>query len=219
MSLEEVRDWRFGGGKAARRRGVSIIEPMVIDMNEALVRSLEQVRQVLEGTQSLEFRRAEDDEGRYAWIELVLLRLSYRQLGRADRGSVLAYVHMWTMRWRAPARSVDNASTRCPPPGPSPTCPQPSTTTIDEAQNQNQGIHTLPSSTTDRLASRRRSQTAPGSYLNRKRLVVDRRACSSARPRCVPRRPGARGRLCRLCGSSCSPMTVLLAADSAARLL
>lgn len=65
---------------------------MVIDMNEALVRSLEQVRQVLEGTQSLEFRRAEDDEGRYAWIESVLLRLAYRQLGRADRGSVLAYV-------------------------------------------------------------------------------------------------------------------------------
>jgi hypothetical protein len=29
---------------------------MVIDMNEAQVRSLEQVRQVLEGTQSLEFR-------------------------------------------------------------------------------------------------------------------------------------------------------------------
>jgi hypothetical protein len=39
---------------------------MVIDMNEGQVRSLEQVRQVLEGTQSLEFQRAEDDEGRYA---------------------------------------------------------------------------------------------------------------------------------------------------------
>ena len=42
---------------------------MVIDMNEAQVRGLEQVREVLEGTQSLEFRRAEDDQGRYAWIE------------------------------------------------------------------------------------------------------------------------------------------------------
>jgi hypothetical protein len=71
---------------------VSIIEPMVIDMDEALVRSLEQVRQVLEGTQSLEFGRAEDDEGRYAWIESVLRRLAYRQLARCDRGSVLAYV-------------------------------------------------------------------------------------------------------------------------------
>ena len=65
---------------------------MVIDMNEAQVRNLEQVRQVLEATQSLEFRRAEDDEGRYAWIESVLRRLEYRQLGRCDRGCVLAYV-------------------------------------------------------------------------------------------------------------------------------
>lgn len=65
---------------------------MVIDMNEAQVRSLEQVRQVLEGTQSLEFRRAENDEGRYAWIESVLRRLDYRQLKRCDRGCVLAYV-------------------------------------------------------------------------------------------------------------------------------
>ena len=65
---------------------------MVIDMNEGQVRSLEQVRQVLEGTQSLEFQRAEDDEGRYAWIEVVLLRFDYRRLKRCDRGVVLAYL-------------------------------------------------------------------------------------------------------------------------------
>ena len=65
---------------------------MVIDMNEAQVRTLEQVRQVLEGTQSLEFRRAEDDQGRYAWIESVLRRFDYRQLPRAHRGPVLAYL-------------------------------------------------------------------------------------------------------------------------------
>lgn len=47
---------------------------MVIDMNEGQVRSLEQVRQVLHGTQSLSFRQAEDDEGRYAWIGSVLQR-------------------------------------------------------------------------------------------------------------------------------------------------
>lgn len=57
---------------------------MVIDMNES------QVRRVA-GTQALEFRRAEDDEGRYAWIEQVLRRFEYRQLGLADRGAVLAY--------------------------------------------------------------------------------------------------------------------------------
>ena len=61
-------------------------------MNEAQVRTLEQVRQVLEGTHSLEFRRAEDDKGRYAWIEAVLRRLEYRQLKRSDRGVVLAYL-------------------------------------------------------------------------------------------------------------------------------
>lgn len=61
-------------------------------MNEAQVRSLEQVRQVLAGTQALEFRRAEDDQGRYAWIDSVLRRLEYRQLKRCDRGVVLAYL-------------------------------------------------------------------------------------------------------------------------------
>jgi transposase InsO family protein len=71
---------------------VSIIESMVIDMNEAQVRTLEQVRQVVAGTQALEFRRAEDDEGRYAWIAQVLQRFGYRQLGRSDRGAVLAYL-------------------------------------------------------------------------------------------------------------------------------
>ena len=65
---------------------------MVIDMNEAQVRTLEQLRQVLAGTQALEFRRAEDDQGRYGWIEQVLQRFGYRQLGRADRGAVLAYL-------------------------------------------------------------------------------------------------------------------------------
>ena len=49
---------------------------MVIDMNESEVRTLEQVRLVLEGTQELEFRRA-DDEGCYGWIAAVLKRLDY----------------------------------------------------------------------------------------------------------------------------------------------
>jgi hypothetical protein len=72
---------------------VAIIESMVIDMYEAQVRTLEQVRQVLEGTQALEFRAADDgDEQRYAWIEQVLRRLGYRRLGRSDRGAVLTYL-------------------------------------------------------------------------------------------------------------------------------
>ena len=65
---------------------------MVIDMNEAQVRTLEQVRQVLAGTQAMEFQQAADDEGRYAWIGAVLKRFDYRGLDRADRGPVLAYL-------------------------------------------------------------------------------------------------------------------------------
>jgi transposase InsO family protein len=65
---------------------------MVIDMNEVQVRTVEQVREVLQGTQALEFRGAQDDEGRYAWIQGVLQRLAYRQLKRGDRGVVRAYL-------------------------------------------------------------------------------------------------------------------------------
>ncbi len=61
-------------------------------MNEAQVRTLEQLRQVLAGTQALEFRGAEDDHGRYAWIESVLRRFEYRKLARTQRGPVLAYL-------------------------------------------------------------------------------------------------------------------------------
>lgn len=73
-------------------RSESIIDAMVIDMNEAQVRTVEQMRQVLEGTQALEFGRAQDDEGRYSWIEGVLRRVEYRQLPRGDRAPVLSYL-------------------------------------------------------------------------------------------------------------------------------
>jgi Integrase core domain len=65
---------------------------MVIDMNEAQVRTVQQVRQVLAGTQALEFQATADEAGRYAWIESVLQRFEYRRLPRADRGPVLAYL-------------------------------------------------------------------------------------------------------------------------------
>ncbi len=65
---------------------------MVMDMNEAQVRTLEQVRQVRAGTQAMEFQAAADDAGRNAWIESVLERFDYRRLGRADRSPVPAYL-------------------------------------------------------------------------------------------------------------------------------
>ncbi len=65
---------------------------MVIDMNEAQIRTADQVRQVLAGTQELLFRAAQDDAGRSGWIEAVLQRLGYHQLGRSGKGAVLAYL-------------------------------------------------------------------------------------------------------------------------------
>ena len=44
-------------------------------MNEAQVRTLQQLREVLTATQALTLRPAEDDTGRYAWIETVLRRI------------------------------------------------------------------------------------------------------------------------------------------------
>ena len=96
MSLGYVWDRRFGGWQAARRRRGSIIEQMVIDINEAQVRTLQQV---LAGTQAMEFQATADDADRYAWIESVLRRFEYRALPRADRGAVLVYLQhlsVWT---------------------------------------------------------------------------------------------------------------------------
>jgi len=64
----------------------------VIDMNEAQVRSVQQVRQVMQGVQALEFRATGNDQDRCLWIEAVLRRLNYRALARVDRGAVLAYL-------------------------------------------------------------------------------------------------------------------------------
>ena len=65
---------------------------MVIDMNEAQVRTVEQMREVLAGTQAVQFAVAQDDTGRYRWIEEVLRRIRYRGLPRASRGVVLQYL-------------------------------------------------------------------------------------------------------------------------------
>jgi len=64
---------------------------MVIDMNEAQVRTVQQILQVLAGTQELGFSLAQDDQQRDDWIRPVPQRLHYRHLGRADRG-VVAYL-------------------------------------------------------------------------------------------------------------------------------
>ena len=83
-----------------QRRGL-IIGRMVIDMNEAQVRTLEQVRQVVEGTQTLEFKRSQDSAGRYEWISEVLRRFEYRRLKRPERGVLRAYLRKFSGYSRA----------------------------------------------------------------------------------------------------------------------
>ncbi len=62
-------------------------------MNEAQIQSVEQMLQVLAGTQSLEFGQSGDDRERYAWISTVLRRIDYKRLKkRPDRGVVLMYL-------------------------------------------------------------------------------------------------------------------------------
>lgn len=51
---------------------------MVIELDEARVRIVQLVRQVLLGTQALQSSAAEDDTGRYQWIDAVLRRREYR---------------------------------------------------------------------------------------------------------------------------------------------
>ena len=70
-------------------------------MNEAQVRTVEQMREVLSGVQALEFRPAGEDAERYGWIGAVLKRVSYRQLKRAERGVVRAYLEHFSGYSRA----------------------------------------------------------------------------------------------------------------------
>jgi hypothetical protein len=53
---------------------------------------LPQLRQFVEGTTEVEFRRCGKDDDRYRHIEGVLRRLRYARLKRADRGLVVRYV-------------------------------------------------------------------------------------------------------------------------------
>lgn len=64
---------------------------MVIDMNGSQVRTLAQVREVLAGTAALEFQGARTTPGATRG-SVRFKRLGYRQLRRADRGAVLAYL-------------------------------------------------------------------------------------------------------------------------------
>jgi len=69
---------------------------MVIDMNEAKLTTLEQVKAFLTGTEAVRFSAQDKDGERYRHIGDVLRRFRYKQLGRADKGLILRYLERTT---------------------------------------------------------------------------------------------------------------------------
>jgi hypothetical protein len=67
---------------------------MVINMDEAKLRSVAQLQEFLDATQEISFTGApgNSDHQRYEHISRVLKRFSYPALGKGDRGVVLAYL-------------------------------------------------------------------------------------------------------------------------------
>ena len=60
-------------------------------MNDEDIQTIEQVKQFLAGSESLEFRGASIDE-RYRWIETALIRFRYSRLNRAEKGMIRRYI-------------------------------------------------------------------------------------------------------------------------------
>lgn len=65
---------------------------MVIDMNDAKLKTLAQLKAFLDGSAGVAFQPAGDDRARYEHIGAVLRRFGYRGLGRADKGLVRRYL-------------------------------------------------------------------------------------------------------------------------------
>ncbi len=65
---------------------------MIIHLDETRIRTIDDVRAVLDGTRTLAFTPAACRFERYAWITAVLARLDYRRLKRSDRGWARRYL-------------------------------------------------------------------------------------------------------------------------------
>jgi len=70
----------------------SIIQDMVIDMNDARLNTVSQLVAFLEGTPDVDFRSQGNDAERYGFISGVVVRLAYRRLRRVDKGVVMRYL-------------------------------------------------------------------------------------------------------------------------------
>lgn len=69
---------------------------MVIDMNEARLDTIEQVREFLAGTADVVFSTTEDQATRHRFVAAVLKRHRYFQLGKGQRGVLFAYMQRLT---------------------------------------------------------------------------------------------------------------------------
>jgi transposase InsO family protein len=64
---------------------------MQLIMNDEELRTIEQVKQFLKGSESLRFEGVSIEE-RYMWIETVLVRFKYYRLNRAEKGVIRQYI-------------------------------------------------------------------------------------------------------------------------------
>jgi transposase InsO family protein len=88
---------------------------MVIDMNDAQLKTLAQLKAFLDGSAAVDFRPAGDDLARYAHITAVLGRFGYGRLRRTDKGLVRSYLAHTTGYSRAQlARLVKRAAKGAP---------------------------------------------------------------------------------------------------------
>jgi hypothetical protein len=55
---------------------------MVIDMNEARLETIAQIRNFLAGTADTEFAAPTDEAARHAWVAKILRRFAYSRCGR-----------------------------------------------------------------------------------------------------------------------------------------
>ena len=60
-------------------------------MNDTQIKTLEQVRQFLEGTSAMELS-IDIKEDRYAWIQTTLVRFRYLQLSKTGKGLILSFL-------------------------------------------------------------------------------------------------------------------------------
>ena len=84
----------------------SIIQNMVIDMNETRLKTVAQLGAFLAGTIEVKFQPIRNDVERYGFIAAVLGRFAYPQLGKADKGVLMLYLARTTGYSRAQLRRL-----------------------------------------------------------------------------------------------------------------